>query len=209
MGFRLNKLNTLSGKVLTAIGIAFTLLFLGQWSIAKFIISNSYSHLEKAQTITNAERLTQVLSQEVDNLVSTSRDWAWWDDTYKFAQDGNQAYIDNNLAANALLTLSLDFFVIFNNDNELVYGQMLDLESEELIDQPLNMLSDLAPHVVNLNQEEIKQSKAGFSVIDQQPTLLSIQQILTNNRTGPVQGILIMGRLVYESRLNSFTETTR
>ena len=134
MDVRFSKFKTLSGKVLTAISIAFVLLFLGQWSIARFIISNSYYRLEEEQTSIDAERLTQIISQEVNNLAINSRDWAWWSDTYKFSQDGNQAFIDKQLKTDTLAILSLDFFVIANLDHEVVFGQMLDPEAEELVD---------------------------------------------------------------------------
>ena len=58
----------------------------------------------------NIDRAYSLLNTELTGLRTLSRDWAWWDDTFKFAQDKNQEYLESNLSGLTLEQLDLDFF---------------------------------------------------------------------------------------------------
>ncbi|MEL7068344.1 MAG: hypothetical protein AAGN15_06770 [Cyanobacteria bacterium J06581_3] len=83
---------SLSKKVLAAVSTVFLLLFIGQYSLARYIISRSYSSLEQEQILTNAERLQQTVNKEVEEIEGLTKDWGWWIDSYEYAQSRDVAY---------------------------------------------------------------------------------------------------------------------
>src|ERR1043165_1132825 len=90
----------------TLIGLVLVL-----FAVSQFIILRQFDEQQKATIESDVGRTVNALTQQLDNLASVSSDWAYWDATYQFVQDGNQDYIDANLYDDSVANLHLDFMV--------------------------------------------------------------------------------------------------
>src|SRR4030067_1848298 len=75
---------------------------------SQLILLPSFAKLEEEKVQENIDRTLSVLSNEFSELSSKTGDYAEWDDTYAFVQDGHEEYIQANLDAGTFPHLSAD-----------------------------------------------------------------------------------------------------
>ncbi len=209
MPLTIDRPNSLSTRVFAAVSATFLVLFIGQYSIARYIISHSYTQLEQEIALTNIERLQESVTKDIAELTAVSTDWGWWNDTYQYVQDRTVAYQTENLQYEPITRLSLDFLVILDTKNQPVFASMLDAGTESLRPLPPKMLSDLMMQTAQFISEPTKENISGVLLLDQMPSLISITKVLKSDKTGPAAGTLVMGRWVDEQKLAAFSATTR
>ncbi len=209
MQLNVTRSHALSNKVLAAVSATFLVLFVGQYSIARCIISRSYTQLEQEKTLTNIERLQGSVTKEVEELTAVSNDWGWWNATYEYVQDRNLAYEQENLQYDTISRLALDFLVILDAKNQPVFASFLDAGSESLYPLTPKMLADLKLQTDQVISDPQKITASGLVLLDRTPSLLSISKILKGDKTGPAVGTLVMGRWVDDEKLAAFSDTTR
>ncbi len=84
---------------------------------------------------TNAERLQQIVLQEIDELSTLTEDWAGRrlvGNTYEYVQDSNALYTTENLQVDSFASLSLDFLVIFDLNNQPAVAGVIDPEAQQV-----------------------------------------------------------------------------
>jgi diguanylate cyclase (GGDEF)-like protein len=74
----------------------------------------------KNQMIQNFETVELLIENEKNNLNIVLRDWAYWDDTYHFIQNGNDQYIATNLQEETLAFLNSSMMVIVNQNGDIL-----------------------------------------------------------------------------------------
>src|ERR1044071_2043624 len=100
----------------TLIGLVLVLFVVSQ-----FIILRQFDEQQQQAIQADVGRSVNALTQQLDNLASVSSDWAYWDETYQFVQDGNQAYIDANLYDASVTNLNLDFMLYIDSEGKPFY----------------------------------------------------------------------------------------
>ena len=184
---------TLRKKTLLSIGLTLVALMAFLSIISSTILLDSFVRLEESDTRTHVERLLSILSNEFAQLDSIAGDWAPWDDTYAFIQDGNSEYIESNLVDSTFVTLKLNVMLFIDSSGQLVFGKGFDLSNETEMPLPLdvrNMLMTYPP----LRRDT--DGTSGLIVLPNGSLLVAAQPILTSNYEGPSRGTLIIGRFL-------------
>ncbi|AFY77830.1 PAS domain S-box [Pleurocapsa sp. PCC 7327] len=201
------QMSGLRCKVVSAIGIAFLVLFVGQFTAARIILLNSYAKFNRERAILNAKQVQNVLSHEICQLDLMAGDWAEWDDTYQFVKDGNAAYIASNLVNRTFTNLKLNVFLIVDQSGQIVFGQGFDLQSQKRRALPADLMAlifqDRSPL---LRHSRTDGSIKGFVLLQEGLMLLSARSILTSQEQEPVRGTLIMGRFLDRAEIERLAE---
>src|SRR5690349_6637413 len=113
---------TLRTKTLAIIGILVGSFFTVFFLMVSAILVNGFSTVENQATVQSTNRAQEALNDEIDKLSKITGDWAPWDDTYTFVQDGNQDYIDSNMPDSTFTNLDVHVMLFVNSANEVVYG---------------------------------------------------------------------------------------
>lgn len=66
-----------------------------------------------------------VLSYET-SLSDLNKQWAIWDDAYKFSSDLNKDFISQNVTKEEFSNLNIDFMVFVNNEGKIIYSKEID-----------------------------------------------------------------------------------
>ena len=85
------KLHT---KVLIALYAVFAVYGVIDYTIQRQVILPSFESLEEESARTDMERVTRTLDRELSQLMTFSADWGNWIDTYRFMEDKNQDFIE-------------------------------------------------------------------------------------------------------------------
>ena len=74
-------------QALLSVGATFLALFLGLYLVTRIIVLRSFLDYEEQDARRSVQRILAALNDDLLNLKGTARDWAGWDDTYRFIQD--------------------------------------------------------------------------------------------------------------------------
>ena len=199
---------SLREKMMLMIGVVFVAALVIAFVVSQTIVMKRFAELERDNTNQNTGRAVSAVSQDISSVATIVSDWAPWDDTYAFVQDGNGEYIASNLSDATISNLSLNVMLFINNDGELVYGKAFDLENQT--ERPLSAsLEGLASADTPFMQLLSDQSSvSGILSLPEGPLLVAAQPILTSQKQGPVQGSLVMGRYLDAAEVQSLAEQT-
>ena len=126
----------------TSLGLIVVVFF-----VLQNLLLSGFAKLEERSTHQNVERALSALSGELSHLESTTSDWSSWDDTYVFAQDANNEYIQSNLGNETLITLRLNLMLFINSSGQTIFGKAFDLSNEKEIPIPQSLCSHLSTNV--------------------------------------------------------------
>ena len=163
--------------------------------------------LEQADTSENVERVQEAIFTEQTYLNNVVQDWACWNDTYSFIEDGNQQFIYSNIQNQTFAGLKINTIIFVNNTGSVAYAKSVDINTgeEELVPEGLLKLIEDGTLLTKSENGSI----SGYVLLGKDPMFISCHPILTTNCNGPVKGTLIFGRYFDRALFDSFKEVTR
>ena len=194
-------------KVLVIIAVLALSIFIILYALANLVLLRSFALLEERETRENVARLNNALSNEFSDLDGKVGDWAFWDDTYVFVQDGNENYINLNLADSTFINLRLNFMVFVNTSGDVVYGRGFDLSNSTEVSIPEGMMQQLSSNGLLWNYSSLESEIDGVLLLPEKPVLVASKPILTSQSEGPIAGALIMGRFFDSEEIKYLSRT--
>ena len=159
--------------------------------------------LEAQNAQNDVKRVLHALDSSLDNMKAVLIDWSHWDDTYEFAADGNEAYVEENLGAYFFETFDTDALAIFDSKGVLLYGEHYEVETEEvapLSEEVINFLRN------DLLEKAVREVKVGFMALPGGYALIATGPVLNNEGEGPIRGAMMMVRYLNEARAQAYSE---
>ncbi|HEY9833898.1 MAG TPA: CHASE4 domain-containing protein [Stenomitos sp.] len=200
---------TLRQKTVLIIGVTLLCLLVTLYLSLSTIWLNRVAKIEFQQTRQNVERVTEALANNLQELNSTAKDWAGWDDTYAFVADVNERYIQENLAEASLANLRLNFMLFLNTRGQIKYGKGLDLQQKVTLSVPASLKQYLTTRPRFFLHNTLNSNHTGIVLIPEGFLLVASHPILKSDRTGPIRGSLILGRFLNKSELIRLSQLTR
>ena len=172
------------------------------------ILSARFTSLERQKANQDLQRASNALNQNIATLKMAVGDWAVWDDTYSFVQDGNDTYIASNLETSTLANLGINFIVFVNPAGQVVYSKAVDLTNKAEVALPAGLDQYVTGEAPLARHDSETSSIAGILVLSECPVFVASQPILTSRSEGPIAGSLIMGRFLDSQELQKLSEFT-
>lgn len=196
-------------RTLLIICAVFVGLLLIACALSHTVVMDGFANLEKDKAALNAERILYVLDEKLTYLDATAHDWAAWDDTYAFIQDGNKNYIDTNLLDTTFTYLELNLILFINSDGQIVFGKAFDLEGKREVPLPQGLQEHLYAGAPLVNYNTAESSVTGIILLPDGPMLVASRPILPSDEQGPVRGRLIMGRYLNAAEVEKLAQMVR
>ncbi len=196
-------------STLAIIGLIFCLVVSVLLFVSRGVLQSRFAALEQKLALDNLQRGRNALDSSLEDLKTLCVDWAWWDDTYQFAQSPSSAYIESNLTLDTFQTQKLNILLIYNARGEMVWGGYVDPLAGLYAEVPENIREYVGQRVRPGAPHFTGQAFAGLMVLPDRIFLVSCQHVLTSNREGPPAGWLLMGRLVtsaFAARLSDIVQ---
>src|SRR3990172_8654002 len=118
---------------------------------SKLILLDSFVGIENRDMEKNMERAMNALQGELSHLSTIDGDYAGWDESYQFIQDGNKDFINTNVPDTVFPQLRINMLISVKNSGHIVYSRGYDLKKGEAAPLPEGLLahiSDKSPLVV-------------------------------------------------------------
>jgi diguanylate cyclase (GGDEF)-like protein len=194
----------LSLRLRTFLVVAATLsiLFVALYLASSTILVKGFSKLEYQEAEQQIERGQRAVNSLLAALALHAQDWANWDDTYAYIENGNHEYVRSNLPAATFSHLDVDLFLYFRRDGSLFSGFQYG-EGDTVITPSDACVSDIRKNRQFIHVEEDTPSVTGVILVEGRPMLVTAAPILTSESEGPCRGALLVGRYLTEDRLQS------
>lgn len=154
---------------------------------------NNFSQLEQREVEEETRQAVNVIQGILEELDRVGGDWAPWDETYQFVEDGNEAYIRFNLSDEVFENLRLNLMLFIHTSGRVVYGKMYDLENHREIPLPA-AVNSLATDPVITDHTDTTVGQTGIFLMPDGPLFLSAWPISDSLFRGPIRGTLVVGR---------------
>ncbi len=132
-------------KIPLLISLALVSLFLILLFGARIILLRSYEDLEEKEARANVERVINALKAELESINSLAKDYAGWDDSYRFVQDGNREFIRKNLDDPNFEQLGVNLIVYLDKEGKWIYSRNFDLQKKQNAPFPKSLRTILTP----------------------------------------------------------------
>jgi len=208
-------LNSLKAKVLLILLAVFILLGGVNYAIQEYLMYPTFVELEDMEAHKDADRALLAIRREIYHLKSVCGDWAGWDDTYGYIENGNKHFVEVNLTNTTFVENKLCLIYFINLKGDVVWGKGFDVEEEsdiEFVEFPADRFPSEHPLLQHKPDKDGSYGQSNISGIlnsKRGPLLLSSQPILTSDNEGPPRGTLIFGRLFNKSLLETLSQQTQ
>ncbi len=174
----------------------------------------AFVELEYEEGKKDTNRITDSINNEIKQLDTVCKDWAFWDDTYQFAADHNQEYVESNLPEITFSNNELNFLYYFNEQHELFWGKMFDLKEEQFVPAPHVLSAIFSDNTFPEKMYSTRQGKdtdwviSGIINTEKHILLFSARPILDTAGEGQPRGIMVLGRFFDEDVMTAIEERT-
>src|SRR6202011_1104306 len=183
-------------KISILIATLFTVLAITELFVAKHVLMPSFTGLERAQADVAMRRIGYSVNRSFEQLVQSATSWGNWSDTYRFAQDHNRHFIDENVTPIGLKQLDVNALFIVDLKGQIIASAALELDSGKPLDLD-SIRSRMLDHTFPW-REELRTGRiaSGFIQTERGVLMLAASPILDGFGRGPFRGMVIMGKLL-------------
>ena len=187
---------SLQSKVFTLVfGILLGLVFLFYLTASRLIMDQAYD-FERFTSMKEIDRMKDLLQQEVDSVDTICADWAYWNDTYEFVDDLNEAYRTENLNVFSLENIDVDYLAYINRRGKLVYYIGLDPETHEEQECPDSLMGWLMKDGSLTKHDQSDSASSGYILVEDQLSAVASRPILNSEGKGEPNGVLVVGKIL-------------
>lgn len=172
------------------------------------ITTNGFLALERQDILHVMEQAKGGIASDLDELTTTTRDYAFWDASYAFVETRDPAFIASNLISSTYASLKLNVVIYVNTANTIVYSEAYDLVADQSTSVPTNLLTQLEqnPALFTPTSEE---GRSGVLMLPEGPLLLATQWLLPSVPNQPPRGYLLMGFFLDDRALARLQKDTK
>ena len=168
----------------------------------RFVIMPDYLALEQAEAQKKLNGSMDVLRREAGHFGKTATDWAFWDDTYAFMLDRNEAYVDSNLSWPGLSDQAqIDVLLFYDLQGNLLWQGAYDPFEKKPIALADFLQEGLPKESALFRHLEPTKPCTGLLHTEIGPMIVASCAILPTDMDQPARGTLVLGRFLRETDL--------
>lgn len=139
-------------------------------------------------------RSTKMIDEGLVDLYTQGPEWAFWNDTYEFAQNPNSEYISTWLYSAAFKDMNVNIISISQLSGETLFSKAYDLTTMEEIDPPVEFEDQFSSGSPLIRKIIAKNGVSGILALKEGPLSIAAFPILPDTGDGDPAGIIVLGR---------------
>ncbi len=155
----------------------------------------TFSQIERSEVEANVGRARNAVANELQNLETTSHDWASWDEPFEFIQGTLPSFAEENLMVDTFANLRLNFMVFLDSAHRVVYAADYGLE-EAGVPVPRGFLTAVEPALALWPSRDDTTSRSGLVALDDSLVLVAFHPVTASSHEPPAVGMLVIGRML-------------
>ncbi len=176
--------------------------FAVQYGVLRLATLHAAREWDRRAARRSLNRCRDSVGAEVRRLDEFARDWAFQDDTWRYAADRNAQFEGSNLTLEALAAADLNLLWVCDKAGKVLWARGYDPSVDKSLVFRSFSGSALAPQLRRLLLCGSPSSSAlGYWWTEHGLLLVAARPILPNTGEGVVRGTVIVGRLLSEERI--------
>ena len=181
---------------IAGLGLVFFLLFL---LFNHLTISHSENEQKNIFTAKVAQRLSHVIANEKKRIATLCYDWAAWDAMYNYSEKPSKEFEVESLPGSVVPESDLSLILIVDRDRQVIFSQGFDQNSSRFVSFALGDSSE-NPLWKSLMLSFSRPDQDAFITASEfGPLIIISAAIMHSDGKGPMNGRVVMGRLVDRS----------
>jgi signal transduction histidine kinase/ActR/RegA family two-component response regulator len=168
--------------------------------------------IERQETSKNIDRCKDAIKSEIDRLKLVTGDWAYWDDMYAFAQNGDAAFIKSNFQWESLHNSQIEFVHVEDLNRNIVWSDVKEKTNysngsaaqQEEINSALKKF--LNGKIKEISYPDNLSVLSGIILTEKNPLMILSMPILTSKASGPSKGRFIVGRFLTQQTIKDISK---
>ena len=148
---------------------------------------------EKNQIHSSEFNISSYIYEKINKYAGAVNDWGHWDDTFNFINNQNNDYVDLNLMESTFSNLELNFMILINNDENIVYQQFYESDEEIFAEFPTSFSEDI---VSVINFSKMAEDTSGILKIGENFYFIASTNITDSLMEEKANGLMIFGRQI-------------
>lgn len=179
----------LSWRLALAVAIASITAF----AVSALIVQRGIDFIERERLGELLERAAGTLAATADAMLTSTRDYAGWDDTYAFMASGDPAYIETHYHSASAAVIGIDWVAFIGHDRQVLRAfRVATGEQDVALEAPL--LAQLGRLVGELDPTRLDQDDHALLWSGTRPLLVAHAAITDSTRSRAPRGWLLFGR---------------
>ncbi|MCH8550835.1 MAG: diguanylate cyclase [Natronospirillum sp.] len=187
-------------------------LTLAVYVLQSRLVATEFNRLEETQAVANTNRVLQRFDILLETIDFTVYDWSAWSDTYQFAEDRNQGYIDSNLYPATFENYGTDVVAFVDLDLNVLWARVFDFSpgapqmdlTDAHLDDLLQHIADFVPRISpDVPMDERYHS--GLFQLNEMPVMFSMRPIVQSSSIGVANGYLLLGTTINPTLVEAFS----
>jgi len=190
---------TLRIKTLLVVAVTLVGLIGFLYATSEDVLSRSFARLEESSARLEVARAVRALHDEIADVTKTAREYAAWNELYRFVQQPDEAFVRSEFPAESLARIRIDAVVVADEAGRLIAIRGCDPERAVDAEIPAGLIEHLRPEGRLLRHLNAESCVAGILNLPEGPSLVASLPVLTSAGQGPVRGTLVMARRLTET----------
>ncbi len=185
------------------------LLVVATYAVQSWVVMPAFAELERQDAIRDIIRGIEGVKRDVESISTTTHDWSAWDDAYKYVQGEYDEFAKGNLIDESFANTRLNLISYLDSKRRIVFADSRDYETLAAID--LSDVLALAQREGGIltNHHDVDSHVEGILMTARGPLMVSARPMTTTKRDAPINGTLIMGRLLSSKEINGLATRVR
>jgi PAS domain S-box-containing protein len=158
------------------------------------VVREGFANAERGRVELNLFRAGKAFEREVQHLSTKLRDWANWDDAYRFVQHPDRGFIEVNLSGSTLSDLELDWVLFVKPDASVVFAGMPGADGDLVESWPPEVAEQWDANPALLLPEAGRGARSGLLALGGNAYAVASSAILPTSGEGEPAGWLVAGR---------------
>ncbi|HGG0417719.1 EAL domain-containing protein [Clostridium botulinum] len=186
-------------KSLNIILLIFLLSIIITSIFSETYIIKKFNNIEIKYNVSKTEQLLKLINKDIESTYDLNKDYAIWDDTYKFINDKNNNYIETILKESSIFkNFNIDLILFVNKDNDIVFQQYYN-KNKKLSKKNINYLSSIA--ISNIKSTH---PLKGLTKLDDSLLLMTAAPITDTLNSKTPNGAMIFIKFLTKENINKY-----
>ncbi|MGZ9034450.1 MAG: CHASE4 domain-containing protein [Rhodospirillales bacterium] len=194
-------------KCAAAIAVSLAISAILNVAVLRFSVFPSFIEIERRGAESDIRRALAAIETQSDKLSLSVFVYSTWDDSYHFAQNGDSAYVTENLTSLAADNMKVDFISIHGLDGKPMFQGAFEEGADGPAPPGPLALSAIDPQgrLVATSDTSLHH---GLLMTAKGPMLVASRPVLLSSGAGPFSGTYVMGRFLDEELIAELNEAT-
>ena len=164
--------------------------------LLRALFMNYAEKAENAVVEQDFHRAMAIIQHEESSLENSVKDWAYWDDTFRFLDGTNPKFLEVNLQEDTLTSLKVNYMGFFNQKGDTVFAKTYGIDATKESSFKDELFQSLQK---GENYKRLLSSSTpvtGLLMISGKPLLISISPVTTSDKKSPNDGVIVFCKLV-------------